>query len=242
MPTREQCEWFLKEHGPYELRLVRHGLRGMVRHRRQSDDDELWDYNAYFECFAVKARAIADFLTNKFDPRNEKKKLPGGRNIIGQHFVPGWELKAPDEINSLLKKLKGDAIHIGKERSSNADEKVTLGDCWKLANWIEDEMPKFLAALAAISPGDRALWNERVAGQRVVAGGTPALLATTTTTIDTVIGWSAPGHSRACPRQSWTTAHQPIRKSPAHQPSANASVCAFPHHCFRAYHNQLNLE
>src|SRR5689334_19415216 len=140
MATTEQTD-FLNEHGPCELRLLRHALRGMVRNHGQRTDDELWDYNAYFECFAVKARAAADFLTNKW--------YAGNKNFLGSQFVRTWQLKAPPRIHSLLTKLEGHAIHFGKRRTKNQAEKFTLVEGVMLADWIEDEIANFLGALSS---------------------------------------------------------------------------------------------
>jgi hypothetical protein len=56
----------LREHIPYELLMLRH------THRQLSQVDGQLDRNAFLEAFAVHARNLFNFLTNREDSRNLK--------------------------------------------------------------------------------------------------------------------------------------------------------------------------
>jgi len=93
------------------------------------------DYNAYFECFAVKGRNLVDFFTGRRRDRT---------NFDAQDFYPEFIAPTRQNLQSIINNLDGHVTHSSKRRASRNEDKIQLSDCVKLAEWIEAALKLFL--------------------------------------------------------------------------------------------------
>lgn len=133
---------WLSDHLPYELCMMRYALARMRNSPTQLE------YNAFFECFCVKARNLIEFLTC----RNRKNT-----NIDSKYFAPSF--KAPDRqgVQTTLNNIDGHVVHNSKQRPIELRYKIHRAHCEALALWVEGAMKLFLESLPS---GDRAMWRE----------------------------------------------------------------------------------
>jgi hypothetical protein len=139
----EKLTKHLAESLPYELLMLRH------THRQLSQEQNQLDWNVFLESFAIHARNIIDFLTNRSD----------SRDIEASHFGGAYKPPAHRELDGLKQKLHYQILHLGKRRQGELDreERFNTDDADKLCRWIEDAMARFLSSL---SVEYRAHWNE----------------------------------------------------------------------------------
>jgi len=131
----------LKEHLPYEIRMLRYTLGELTKRR-----SHVLEWNVYFESFAVHARNLYDFLTNSDDSRNFKAK----------DFIDQFATLKTDQTKGTFEKLNSQVFHLGKSRPTNQTEKANRDHAKKVASWIEKEFNRFVDGLA---PRYRSEWD-----------------------------------------------------------------------------------
>ena len=133
---------WLKEHLPYELKMMRHSLR------RLNEVPRPWflDWNAFLASFCVSAGNLTAFLTNK----------EGKNNFRACDFVKNVRSRKTDELKTPFVKLEPHVFHLGKFRATDEerDAKFNLDDAKLIAQWIETEIAKFIKQLPPGSPWD----------------------------------------------------------------------------------------
>jgi hypothetical protein len=125
----KQLENWLCEHLPYELSMLRYSFRKMAAATDQCD------YNAHYECFAIKPRLLLDFIGCR------------DKNVKATNFVERF--KPPDRQHLIVafKQLDTQVHHNVRSRPSDASEKIRYDDCERIALWVEAGMDAFLQML-----------------------------------------------------------------------------------------------
>jgi hypothetical protein len=128
-------ENWLKEHLPYELMMMRHSLRRLQQRPRPF----FLDWNMALAGFAVSARNLRAFLTNKEDE---------GSGVRACDYVPGFKSTRAD-LKDTFNLMDPYIFHLGKRRPTDAEssDKFSLDDVAKISEWIEAEMQRFVEAL-----------------------------------------------------------------------------------------------
>jgi hypothetical protein len=135
--TRQKENW-LKEHLPYELKMMRHCLRRLT----QMPQPFYLDWNAALASFAVNAGNLAAFLTNGDKGRN---------NFKACDFVQSFRSRKGN-LDEIFRKMEPYIFHLGKSRPTDVqmDEKFGVPDAIKIAEWVEAEMEKFVSQLGEL--------------------------------------------------------------------------------------------
>src|SRR2546423_271945 len=127
-----QVNW-LKEHLPYEVKMVRHSLR------RLNEVPRPWvlDWNAYLSAFAVGAGNVVAFLTNADKQAN---------NVKACDFVIGFRSRKPDNLREPFVRMERYVFHLGKYRPTDdkGEEKFDLKDAKLISDWVELELKDFV--------------------------------------------------------------------------------------------------
>lgn len=140
-PSEEQLASWLDEHLPYELSMLRYSFMKMKA------PTEPLDYNAHYECFAVKARLFWDFIGCRD---------VGPTNVKATHFAPNFDPPDREHIQEELNLLNPQVMHTGRDRPKDPAKKISLDNCLDFGLWVENGMELFLKAL----PSERRrLWN-----------------------------------------------------------------------------------
>ena len=148
----EQLKEWLREHLPYELSMMRYSFRKMA-----VPGDDQFAYNAHYECFAIKARLLLDFI--------------GCRdNLKATHFVQNFNPPPREHLKKTFQQLDIQVLHNIRSRLGDRAKKISFEDCERFALWFERGMDTFRAAL---SQEQRELWGTKVDPRddwKVVAG------------------------------------------------------------------------
>ena len=132
MPSQEKSIEHLEDHLPYELLMLRHTYERMNTPRYPLD------WNAHYESFAVHARNLFDFLTNRATANNFK----------ASHFSTAFKVTKNDEVQRIINQdLHSQVLHLGKNRESDEDKKVGHQKREKVFTWIETNMAAFIDSL-----------------------------------------------------------------------------------------------
>lgn len=146
---------WLDDHGPYEVCMMRYGLLRMHQTAEQLAADPnqraQLEYNAYFECFAGKARLLVDFFTGRRSHRT---------NFKATDFFPDYSAPKRDHVQDTINLIDPQVSHPGKKRAVEAVGKIKLSDCKGLAKWIEKALAKFLDGMPQ---ENRKHWNDHKA-------------------------------------------------------------------------------
>jgi hypothetical protein len=134
---------WLKDHGPYELCMMRYGLA-----RMKTAIDQL-EYNAFFECFCVKARSLVDFLT---------RRRANNTNFDAKDFDENYSAPPRQHVQSVINRLDDHVVHAGAKRPMTSEGKITLEECNELSEWIELAMSQFLKGMPE---KNQDLWDEK---------------------------------------------------------------------------------
>ena len=137
--SAKQLKW-IEEHLPYEFQMFEHtaGKLAMPLPRL--------DWNAFYESFGVHARVLYDFLTNRAGPNNFKAK----------DFIAGFKSEKNNLTKDFIQRVGPQIFHPGKNRPHREVEKLSGHDCRAFAQWISDEMNRFVANL---KEPYRSKWN-----------------------------------------------------------------------------------
>ncbi|MFT3730795.1 MAG: hypothetical protein QM780_05105 [Hyphomicrobium sp.] len=145
MTTEQQKTDWLKEHLPYELKMVRYSRR------RLGDRLNYLQWNAHLQSFATSARNVSHFLTN-----DDKGNLKASDYIQEFRSTKG-------NVASKFAQCEPQIFHLGKSRPQSTG-KITFDDVSVMAEWIEEEMRKFLYDLKQIDQTKgtnySSLWDE----------------------------------------------------------------------------------
>ena len=136
--TSEQSD-YLQEHIPYMLKMLRYTYGQM----RQQQHYLSW--NAHFESFAVHARSLTRFLTNK-----DKE------DIKARHFVEGYRGRIGDQSGP-MQRLQRQVFHLAKQRPTEVIGKFNSDNAKEVFEWIESNFADFLSKL---DPEQRGLFEE----------------------------------------------------------------------------------
>ncbi len=137
----EKLEW-LKEHLAYEWGLLHHAYGRMLEASPTSRD-----WPCFFECFALHARNLYEFLTSEPDPRNFR----------ASDFVKGRAAKKTDLTKGVFQKIDAQLMHMSKRRPSVPAGKFNTADAAGLISWLRKEMAGFVAELPA--PMQAVCWH-----------------------------------------------------------------------------------
>lgn len=141
MATRVQRETYLKKHFSYEVAMLRYAFR-----RARARTDQL-DYNMAYECFAVHARSIRDFLRNG-----------DSTNFPAKHYAPDFKSKHDEKTNGTFDRINREVFHLG-QRPDEPTEQVNFGDVVRAYDWIELNIAGFVAKLDS---GYRKIYEDAV--------------------------------------------------------------------------------
>ena len=97
------------------------------------------DFSMALECFALHARGLVEFLSEKPNTR---------KDVRASLFVtPRFRAPRKDGIQNALDKIDPQMMHAGRQRTIDPDEKLQTNHATKLLDWIEDALIKFNEAL-----------------------------------------------------------------------------------------------
>jgi hypothetical protein len=130
--TTSQLE-HLEEHIPYEVLMLRFTLGKL----RTEKDPLAW--NAMLESFAVHARNLYWFLTNK---RNHQE------DHVACEFAENYMVPNASDMTGPFQRLNQQVMHLGRQRKKVNADKFQTHHAEKVSNWIERAMLKFRDALA----------------------------------------------------------------------------------------------
>lgn len=137
--------------------------------------------NTFIECFAVHARGLYDFLTNKADSRNALAE-----DFLAEHFKPDTT-----DISPKITKLNQQIFHTGTQRTDDPALKFNTEDGAKVLQWVEDTLGEFAEKLPPKYPTEwlpaRPL-SVRVS-QNPGQSSSPRFLDSGTTTTFETISW-----------------------------------------------------
>jgi hypothetical protein len=124
MSSEAQKFEHLGDHLPYELLMLRYA------YEPTGEDHYQLAWNAYYESFALHARILFDFLTNKKDR--------GNINFVATDFVTGFTAKEDEEVRRLVNQnLNWQVFHFGKQRKSELEKKLGTEERKKIFDWID---------------------------------------------------------------------------------------------------------
>jgi hypothetical protein len=129
--TKEQVEC-LEEHLPYEVLMLRYTFGKLA-----TPDPMIW--NAMSESFAVHARSLYHFLTNRTDHLD--------RDHIAKHFADYTAQDPNEKIWDTLKRIQWQILHLGRQRTIVDREKFKTGSAEEVLRWIEPRILEFKKAL-----------------------------------------------------------------------------------------------
>lgn len=94
----DQLEW-LKEHLKYEWRMLHHSYSGWGKVPTNSRD-----WPCFFECFAIHARNLYEFITS--DPHSQ--------NFKASDFIAGYAAKKINLTIGAFQKIDGQMFHMSR--------------------------------------------------------------------------------------------------------------------------------
>jgi len=104
------------------------------------------DFNMAIESFALHARVLVEFLSEK--PKSR------GKDIRASLYAPSFKAGRKDGIRDTLDKLDEQVAHFSRDRTTDPDEKFNTNLATELLDWVEDNIAKFNEALPAqFAPG-----------------------------------------------------------------------------------------
>lgn len=122
----------LSEHIPYSVMMLRYASHRLC----QCPPLTAIDWNAYYECWAVHARLLANFLTNNSDQtRFRITDLTAGYQYDTGGVAP------------ILGQLNVQVMHFNPDRTKDNAKKINGADVAALTNWIEGAIAKFKCTL-----------------------------------------------------------------------------------------------
>jgi hypothetical protein len=139
----EQKNEYLREHLPYELKMLHYTSKQMLEWQHYLS------WNAHYEAFAVHARNLVKFLSNGDDG-----------NFKADQFIRGGFKARTDHICSLMRKLDKQVFHSAKNRPSTLVGKFSADDAPPVCEWIEKNFADFLGKL---SPEQRQMFDDKKA-------------------------------------------------------------------------------
>jgi len=149
--TIDKSEWF-KEHLTYEWQMLRYAYGRLSAVTPPSPD-----WSCFFECFALHARNLYEFLTSERDNRNFK----------ASDFIEHYAADKNDLTKGVFQKIDAQMMHMSKARPSEASGKFNKRDAAKLMNWFNLEMGAFMEQM----PDEiRSNWRGLPSQIGVVAG------------------------------------------------------------------------
>jgi hypothetical protein len=159
--TQEKCDW-LKEHLVYEYDMLRYSYLA----QRWSGAGPWW--NAHYECFAVHARLLREFLASD----------GGANNFDADDFVPDYKQKPEKELAERMREMNEQVFHAGKQRQ-HSHKKITSLDIQEMYGWLYGAMCDFTSKLG--SPY-RELWKPAAFPDRM---DVPETHSTQSTSVET---------------------------------------------------------
>ena len=118
---------YFNEHVLYELLMLRFSKQCLESSRHEL----VW--NAMFAAFNVSARNLYNFLG-----RRERKE---NMNVADyQEYRQTFDRPNVEAVKSVLGDLNAQCLHLGKERSSQPDEKINLDGIKVMSEWVESHM------------------------------------------------------------------------------------------------------
>jgi hypothetical protein len=130
---------FLKEHLPYELRMLNHCFERLYGSSGA-------DWNAFMESFCIHARNLKMFVTND----NGK-----GNCVVARDFVTDFHEASANNLTGAFQRLNAQIAHLAKTRTTDAAAKFTRDDAKAVHTWLTKVLKKFVAAL---DPIDQTHW------------------------------------------------------------------------------------
>ena len=154
-PKTEQEKRAYLAHLNYEVWMLKHSYERIANRPKEPAD-----CNAFIECFAVHARALFEFLTNK--PHRNQNAL--ARDFIGS-FVPSGDAEC---VSTIIDKIQDQILHTGWTRGEAHTIKFTGEDIIKVREWIDASLKEFATQL---TPENRPALpaTERVREVEIVA-------------------------------------------------------------------------
>jgi hypothetical protein len=145
----QQKKLWLGEHLPYQVMMMRHTYSRMF-------DRELCahDWNAMYMAFAVASRNLVQFFTNKDRSTT---------NFGAQDFVAAGFGASSKSIETPMKLVRAQILHLDKARPSEQSAKFQLESAQSVVQWVEKTLKDFRQKL---SPDDQNLWNDALAPER----------------------------------------------------------------------------
>ena len=86
------------------------------------------EYSAFYECFAVHARNLYYFVTNK-----DKDS----QNFSAEDFIRGFRVPSTG-MDQTIRRINNQVFHLGKGRPIAPKEKVPFGRVREIGQWIEN--------------------------------------------------------------------------------------------------------
>ena len=144
MDEFDQKSNYLREHLPYELCMLCH------THKTLPTTFSQLDWNVLMEAYAVHARSLKEFLTNK----------SGSNNFQSSDFIKDFRVRVPPELTGAFQRLDTQVAHLAKKRPIDPKAKFTIDDVKATFQWLEPAIRLFVEKLA---PTDRLIWRDDLA-------------------------------------------------------------------------------
>lgn len=122
----------LYNHLAYEVLMLRHAYQSLGTSKGL-------DFNMAIEAFALHARVLTEFLSEK--PKSR------GKDVRASQYAPGFKAERKDGIRETLDKLDAQITHFSRDRTIKPDEKFHTNLATELLDWVEYNVAKFNDAL-----------------------------------------------------------------------------------------------
>jgi hypothetical protein len=112
----------------YELQMLRYSKQWLEKGQTQ------FVWNAMFAAFNVSARNLYDFLG---------KREKGNMNVADYRaYCRTFKRSKPDPVNTTLRDLNAQCLHLGNKRTTEADKKINIDRVRKMSAWVVSNMDK----------------------------------------------------------------------------------------------------
>jgi hypothetical protein len=166
---------YLKGHLHYELLMLRHCLS------RCRGAQVQYDYNAFYESWAIHARNLYNFLCNE-----------DGTNRQAREYVPTFRASKTDLTIAIAIRLRSQVLHLAKTRPNQPPKKMSLSRMEEFSNWVESN---FAAFLGALEKPFSSSWSDPDPRQPTILLANHTLTASSADPI-IITGWSPPNEHK----------------------------------------------
>ena len=137
MENQQEKIAYLAEHISYEVVMLNYAFMHLLTSRTSTAEEQL-DFNAHLDSFAVHARNLVAFLSEK----------SAGDHRNASDYVSGFEPPDQARLQQVLLRLEKQILHMTSLRATDPHEKFTVDDARELYAWIVPAILRFEEQLA----------------------------------------------------------------------------------------------